>query len=166
MVSFFERVRHGRAVDFKSVAGYSNEELSKIERLYDINITGDFRAFMLEMGRCSGGLIGDDPIILYRPTWSVRTQILVQVNFFSDLQDANLYKLMKPKPFVFSIESETHYYFLFTGSSDANAVYHYDENSKLLTETGMGFADYMADAVQRYRANDHGVVCRGELIVI
>jgi hypothetical protein len=51
-----------------AIKGYSLEEIKKIESLYDIKIEGDFKEFMRIAGRCDGGLVGDDPIILYRHT--------------------------------------------------------------------------------------------------
>ena len=101
---FLEKVRQGRAVDYSRVLGYEEVEIGKIERLYNIDVRGDFRDFMMEIGRCSGGLVNDEAIILYRGTWDVRTQLLTQFTFFNDLQDAGLYSLIQPKPFLFSIE--------------------------------------------------------------
>ena len=67
-----------RQMESDSVIGYTENELKKIERLYDITIQGQLRELMLLAGRCDGGLIGDDPIILYRSAWDVRTQIFFQ----------------------------------------------------------------------------------------
>jgi hypothetical protein len=35
------------------IRGYSGEEIIKIERLFDIKITGDMKLFFQIMGRCS-----------------------------------------------------------------------------------------------------------------
>lgn len=153
-------------VDPLQVIGYSESELATIEKLYDIQICGDFRNFMLEMGRCSGGLIGDDPIVLYRPLWSVRTQILFQCGFYQSLSDSKIYGLIPQKPFVFSREHETQYYFLLTGSDSPGLVYHYDENHQTVRSTGLSFMEYMQDAVTRYAGYGYDVICRGELLVI
>ena len=49
----------------RKAIGYSEEEITKIEKLYDIEVKGDFREFLKYAGRCDGDLLGDDPIILF-----------------------------------------------------------------------------------------------------
>lgn len=51
--------------------GYSERELDKISRLYDIRIEGQLKLFLSGMGKCDGGLIGDSQVQLYRTSWMV-----------------------------------------------------------------------------------------------
>jgi len=120
---------------------------------------------MLEMGRCSG-IFGDDPIILHRGLWSVRTQVLFQCGFYEILADAGLYEYIPAKPFAFSRESETQYYFLLTESEHPDAVFHFDENTQKVESTGFGFFDYMLDVLRRYSNTGREVLCKGELIAL
>ncbi|ATQ79006.1 hypothetical protein CR152_19990 [Massilia violaceinigra] len=143
------------------MVGYHEFELRRIERLYGINIGGDFSEFLLKAGRCDGGVIGDDPLIIYRPTWSVRTHLLFQVNFFNGLQEIGAFEFIN-KPFVFSLEAETQYYFLQTRNPDDMQVYHYDENAESVQGTGLTLENYLIDILQRYPIG--GVVCKGELL--
>ena len=163
-IGFLEKIRQGRAVDYSRTLGYSAVELDKIEHLYNITITGDFRDFMLEIGRCSGGLVSDESIILYRNAWDIRTQLFTQFIFLNDLQDAGLYNLLQPQPFLFSIEWETRYYFLFTGGSNPDSVFCYDENTKKLTETGLTFLEYIHALVRANNLEKSDVICQGELV--
>lgn len=142
--------------------GYSDEEIRKIERLYDINITGDLNDFLLQMGRSDGGLIGDDPIILYRSAWDVRTQILVQVRFFDEMQDSGNFEHLKGKPFVFSIENETQYFYLRTASDSPQVVYHFDENNGTSSKTEYTLASYFKQLAAS--SNPSKALCKGELI--
>jgi SMI1-KNR4 cell-wall len=162
---YASRPSHAWPVDRSQVAGYSEEELTKIEKLYDIKIKGDFRQFMRVMGRCSGGLLGDDPIVLYRSLWSVRAQILFQVRFISDMQDASAFEYLS-KPFVFSWESETQYFFMITDSDTPDRVYHYDENNQTVRKTETNFTEYLLDVIQRYAGQGRNAVCRGELLTL
>ncbi len=148
------------------VLGYSSEDLKKIESLYGIQVSGDFKAFLLKAGRCDGGLFGDNPIILYRETWNARTHILFQYTFFSDLQDIGAWEFLK-KPFVFSVESETQYYFLITGINDG-LVYHYDENTENVSCTNKVLSEYLMDVIQRYCKLEliNEEICRGDLLNI
>ena len=152
------------------VIGYTEYELKKIEALYHVTIQGQFREFMLLAGRCDGGLIGDDPIILYRPAWSVRAQIQFQISFFGSLQDAGAYDYMGEyaKLFCFSWEYETQYYYLITDHND-NLVYHYDENNETVKCTNLTFYEYLDNVYKRYVEEDSNrkqIICKGELLEI
>jgi len=160
---FFDKLHAMMPSASVGAIGYREGELRKIERLYDISIAGDFAQFMLRAGRCDGGALGDDPIILYRPAWNVRTQILFQVNFFTSLQEIGAFYFLK-KPFVFSREAETQYYFLQTSRVGDESVYHYDENNEQVRNTGKTFAEYLTDLLDYYPLG--GVVCKGDLLDI
>lgn len=105
-------------------------------------------------------MIGDDPLIIYRSTWSVRSQILFQLEFFNSLQEIGAWDFLE-KPFVFSLESETQYYFLQTGNVD-DTVFHYDENERRVTSTGKRFGEYLVGLLKTYPLG--GPVCIGELL--
>lgn len=174
MTRFIEKIATEGLYDPKQVLGYSETELLQIERLYEVRFEGDLRQFMLEMGRSDGGLLGDDPIILYRESWSVRTQLLTQVELREELSSLELkdelvqqgLKELGPseKEFLFSIEAETQYYFLKTATG-SDQVFHYDENHETVKETGLSFLEYMKQLVKEYSPQDY-TICRGELIVI
>lgn len=149
------------------VLGYRDDEIKKIESLYGIVIDGEFREFMQIAGRCDGGLVGDDPLIVYRNQWNARTHILFQMTFFNDLQDLGAWGYLN-KPFVFSLESETQYYYLRTGVGDG-LVYHYDENQEIVKCTDKTFSEYMLDVVCKYKSIDQStknIVCCGDLLNI
>jgi hypothetical protein len=159
---FFDQVNKIFPSAIRDMKGYSESELRKIEKLYDINIYGEFEEFMLQAGRSDGGVIGDDPLIIYRPTWSVRGQILFQINFFSDLQDIGAWDYLE-KPFVFALENENQYYFLQTGSADP-MVFHYDANSEIVRRTEATFSEYLVDVLKRYPLGR--ALCQGELLIV
>ena len=148
------------------IIGYGAHELRKIEALYNINIQGQFREFMLLAGRCSGGLVGDEPIILYRPAWNVRTQILFQVKLLDYLLNARAYDYVgkSAKTFCFSWENESRYYYLITEHDD-NLVYCYDENEESVECTGLTLFEYL-DLMYEEESQRGHVICRGELLEI
>ncbi len=162
MQLFFDKVDQVSPAARAQMVGYSPDELGKIERLYGIGISGQFRQFLLRAGRCDGGVIGDDPLIIYRPAWSVRAQILFQVNFFTALQDIGAYDFLN-SPFAFSREAETQYYYLQTAKQD-DRVYHYDENTGTVVATGMNLQEYLIGVLARYPVE--GPLCKGDLLSI
>ena len=136
----------------RKAIGYSEEEITKIEKLYDIEVKGDFREFLKYAGRCDGDLLGDDPVILYRQTWDIESYL--RMNYFGfiddeDFEEKVFYDELKRKPFIFSIEMETYYFYIRTADDDLK-VYCFDENEEMLKDTGMDFNEYMVDLVERY----------------
>ena len=136
----------------RKAIGYSEEEITKIEKLYDIEAKGDFREFLKYAGRCGGGLLEDYTIILYRELWNI--QSFLRKNYFGfiddeDFEEKVFYDELKRKPFIFSIEMETYYFYIRTADDDLK-VYCFDENEEKIKDTGMDFNEYMVDLVERY----------------
>lgn len=154
----------------RKAIGYSEEEITKIEKLYDIEAKGDFREFLKYAGRCDGDLLGDDPIILYRQTWDMGSYL--RKNYFGfiddeDFEEKVFYDELKKKPFIFSIEMENYYFYIRTADDDLK-VYCFDENEEKIKDTGMNFNEYMVDLVETYNSElkptlDFSTV--GELLV-
>ncbi len=160
---FFQRVRTEFPQAEPLMRGYDQAELRKLEELYDIVIDGELASFLVKAGRSDGGVIGDDPVVLYRSAWSVRAHILFQLGLIESLQDAGAWVHVK-KPFVVSLESETQYYFLRTGATDGSRVFRFDGNVGSVSDTGMSLAGYLLDVMNRYELA--GVVCAGEMLRI
>ena len=133
----------------RKAIGYSEEEITKIEKLYDIEAKGDFREFLKYAGRCDGDLLGDDPVILYRQTWNMKIYLRMNYSYFIDENFKILHEEIKKKPFIFSIEMENYYFYIRTADDDLK-VYCFDENEEMLKDTGMDFNEYMVDLVERY----------------
>ena len=133
----------------RKAIGYSEEEITKIEKLYDIEAKGDFREFLKYAGRCDGDLLGDDPIILYRQTWDMKIYLRMNYSYFIDENFKILHEEIKKKPFIFSIEMENYYFYIRTVDEDLK-VYCFDENEEKIKDTGMDFNEYMVDLVERY----------------
>ena len=133
----------------RKAIGYSEEEITKIEKLYDIEVKGDFREFLKYAGRCDGDLLGDDPIILYRQTWNIQSYLRKNYFNFIDEDYTVLHGDLQKKPFIFSIEMETYYFYIRTADDDLK-IYCFDENDEILKDTGMNFNEYMVDLVERY----------------
>jgi len=106
--------------------------------------------------------MGDDSLIIYRKSWSVRSQLLFQINFFNDLQEIGAWDFLN-KPFVFSVENESKYYFIQTSFNDE--VYCYDENLEQVIDTGMRFCEYLINLMKKNEPGGFNI-SQGELIRI
>lgn len=144
--------------------GYSVGDLEKIERFYNIDIEGQLKSFLSEMGRTDGGAIGDSLIQLYRPTWSARTHLIFQLNFFTQLQELGFYSFLN-KPFVFSFVAETQYYFVQTSLGQQEVVYHYDSNEDTVVMTNFDIFGFLAK-LKESNSRSAKVNCVGDLLAI
>ena len=165
-MSFLKKIYSGELQDPTRVIGYSEDEIAQIERLYEINIRGDFRDCMLEMGRCSGGLFGDDSIVLYRDRLdcSVKNHILAQDYAFDTIGVAIKKDLSKLKPFYFARISETQTFYILTADDQEDVVYHYNENCETVKSTHKSFLEFMKEQAEYYGPRQSGYICQGELI--
>jgi hypothetical protein len=144
--------------------GYSDTELVKIEKLYDVVVDGQFKVFLTEMGKSDGGVIGDYDILLYRSRLSLRSHILFQASFFTSMQEIGAYDYLHNKPFVFARLSETYYYFLQTSNRD-DLVYLYDENEDTVSATGETLFEFLIKLAISYKGRPR-ILTQGNLIEI
>ncbi len=180
-MKFIDKIAQGFSYDESKVVGYSEEELKKIEDFYLIKIAGDLRDFMLEMGRCSGGLIRTGNLNFYDKHATIRNHLLLQEFVKDELGKIKEHEYLGGI-FVFAMEDEdTIYYFLRTKaesyiktyvgektlSNDPNIVYCYDENEEKVCDTGLTFIEYLKKEVlltqKEYKESE---IWQGELIVI
>lgn len=51
------------------IQGYTQQEINQIAEIYNLDIHGQFQEFLLQMGRCSGGLLWGT-VSMYRYSWN------------------------------------------------------------------------------------------------
>jgi hypothetical protein len=158
---FFQRVHEVAPQCEVLMRGYSEAEISVIQEIYGIEIVGDFRTYLMKAGKSDGGLIGDDPIVLYREYWPPWSQVNFQSEFVSYMEEAGHSDYLK-KPFVFSWESESHYFFLQTAVDGDQIVYCYNTHDDSVEDTRELFWEYMVRCLDRFPPSD--IVCTGDLI--
>ena len=148
------------------VVGYETWEIPKIERLYDIEVKGSLKEFLLAIGRCSGGAISSEYIFLYQE-YTVRTYLGLDFSLIDDLQNLGHFDLVGLKPFLFAIEAENYYMFLLTKEEGEQFVYCFDENEDKVTKTRQTLSDYISYEVKRaLEFYGQGIVCHGDLLKI
>lgn len=147
LIAYLHAVYPDLEIDISKIKGYTGDEIQKIERLYDIKVTGQLRDFLMCMGRCSGGFFGDDPLMFYREIKNVRSHVLSQLTLRDDLCSLQYWELVAKKPFLITFENQTQYYFLLTESDNPDLVYHYDENEDTVEATHWTFYEYLRNLV-------------------
>jgi len=134
------------------IKGYNDEEITKIERLFDIKITGEMKLFFQTIGRCSGGLISDSGFVIYRKN-TLRVNVLGAHDFVNDLKIIKRFDLIRKKPFSLACENETQDYFCLTDDDGKYQVYRFDENEEEVFETDYTFGTYMIKASEEGKRN-------------
>lgn len=168
-ICYFHSVYPELFINCNKIKGYSIDEIKKIEKLYDVEIKGQLYDFLISLGRCSGGLFSDNALIFYRENMGVRSHIFFQYSFCEELFNLQYYDFLKEKPFVFSFENETQYFFTLTKNDNNDLVYHYDENQETVISTGLNFNEHLRNLVNtdtRMFIKDITDDLVGELIVI
>ncbi|WP_431477183.1 hypothetical protein [Massilia eburnea] len=143
--------------------GYGETELAQISRLYDVEITGDFRLFLMEAGRTSGCALGEGAFgleLLFFPYCSsdVRFQVLGQYHLREDLLNlafaemkaqeqydiskTKMNEFVESKPFFLSCENQTQYFFVPTADG-GDVVHRFDENSGNVIRSEFRLQDYL-----------------------
>lgn len=137
--------------DRSQIQGYSEVELLEISKNFNWSIHGDFRRFLLEMGRNSGGLLWDFNIDLYEPSstpnWYRQVQAIwadegVEGHYMNSKGSQNP---IKRQMLVLARVAETYRYLLFT---DNNSVWWYDENESSVEITYDTFMEYLIFCVK------------------
>ena len=133
----------------KKSIGYNEDEIIKIEKLYNIEIKSDFREFLKIAGRSSGGLLEDNIISIYTEPRLGTCYVVGEYFTFHDEDEIELYNERYNKPFSFGYINERHNYFMRTIDEDL-MVYHYDDEISKLECTNMNFNQFMLKLVQDY----------------
>ena len=145
--NFFKIVKKYLSLNNRENIGYNDKEIEKIERLYNIEIKGDFRTFMKFCGKYDGGLFGNDPVILYEDDVSYQLELQSRLKFY--LTDIEYYDLHKSKIFLISVEMESNYFFIKTRDDDLR-IYEYSEGINEVLELNIDFNEYMLTLVKDY----------------
>ena len=130
--------------------GYSDEELERIEKIYDIHVCSQLADFLRIMGKSCRGLIGDDGIQLYRSSWPAATQLDFQQEFRNDMTKAGFGKYLN-KPFVIAWLSENQYFFVQTASDQPDLIYHYNEVEKTAKKTRWDLFGFLESLIEDYK---------------
>lgn len=152
--------------------GYSETELNKIEKLYDVYIRCELRDFMLLAGRSAGHMLGDDFSLMYSPAMSVRDHLLYQEGRRKIIsEDMGCSHLVVEKPFFFAEKMQAYLFFVKTNPLsvlDENKVFCLNENFDHITEEQLPFSEFILREIYARRLSPpkRDVICVGEMVEI
>ena len=149
--NFIEILKKYLEKNGRKAIGYSEEEIKKIEKLYDIEVKGDFKEFLRIAGRSDGGLIGG--IVFNYDSNGAKNQLRRQRFLKGILVGENEYNsFIGSKPFLIGIELETNYFYLKTDENDLK-MYQYSEGIDVEKKLKINFNEYLVGLVERYNPN-------------
>ncbi|WP_375038299.1 SMI1/KNR4 family protein [Acinetobacter sp. RW6] len=130
----------------EKVNGYSEKEISEIEKLNNISIHGQLKEFLTTMGKCSGGLFIGDSFYVYRYYRCAGFNLERQKNLMSDkelainyLENGEEISLVEKQYFEICGENEHMNIFFMYTKDDNDYVYEWDENSNIVKRFGTLF---------------------------
>ncbi len=183
MKRFIDEIAQGRRYDTSKLEGYTEEEVGKMEELLHLEFPEDFRCFLLQIGRCDGGLVGEDALNMYKPGMGIGgflsgqwylLEITLQgngesTNIKTTKKIGNFYQLSTRGVFTFFSNENDCTYFFTTKKEDIGNVYMHNENDDSITDLEMSFTDYMKDCVRRFGTRNpfaELTITRGDMLRI
>ena len=128
------------------IQGYTEDEIKQIEQKYNLPIHGQFKEFLMTMGKCSGGLLLVDEIYIYSNSYTdhyldeylreVMQNNLDYQDFMKSIDNVNL---SEKRFFIFAgINEHIIKYFMFAADNN-DIVYEWDTNEDTVREFGTLF---------------------------
>ncbi len=130
----------------KLIQGYTQDEIKQIEQKYHLPIHGQFKEFLMTMGKCSGGILLGGEIYVYRETKKhhhFSDKVAQEIQNDPDCQEfikniGNI-NLSDKKFFIFAgINENTIKYFMFA-TDDNDIIYEWDTDEDTVREFGTLF---------------------------
>jgi len=130
------------------IRGYTEEEVDQIAEIYNLDIHGQFREFLLQMGRCSGGLLWGHTVSMYCHTWRIEDYKFQQEKIMEDeLSDPTkgMIDAIQNKFFSLTMENEGCYFaYLVTARQDDNVwAFDYGKTDHDFTDVGCTLLEYL-----------------------
>ncbi|WP_335976586.1 SMI1/KNR4 family protein [Acinetobacter calcoaceticus] len=130
----------------EKVQGYTEQEVELIAKNLNLDIHGQFREFLLQMGRCSGGLLWSDEFYMYDYRCKKDFFINYQKNVKEDDYIIDNHGKLDPlgmKIFYLSRENETYFNYLFTAENDDFIWSLHDVDDSVLEKTNITLLEYL-----------------------
>lgn len=131
----------------EKIKGYTEEEVNLIAHNYNLDIHGQFREFLLQMGKCSGGLLWGNEFYIYDVRKNSATFMNYQHSEKADLGYVltNQGKIdpVEKKMFFLTCEYETYFYYLFTADQDDYVWMLHDIEDGLIVKTNETLLEHL-----------------------
>ncbi|PJF02346.1 SMI1/KNR4 family protein, partial [Acinetobacter seifertii] len=131
----------------EKVQGYTEQEVELIAKNLNLDIHGQFREFLFQMGRCSGGLLWGSNFPMYSSSWSIKDFELFQINEKADEDYMSCPGAKDPiEEKIFYLHSEndlTLFYYLFTNQKDDYIWGYYEDEDRKFEKTKSTLLDQL-----------------------
>lgn len=136
-------------MNLDAIEGFTNKEIDLYTESLNIEAHRDFRIWLQTFGKCSGGLFIDDFYLFYKygnrskdTTFSVHIDI--NLGWQQEIVDEGFIteKELDGKPYFFSQQNETSYYFIYTTDPEL-WVWHYCDGDDTFECTNLSFIEYL-----------------------
>ncbi len=130
------RPKHNDFTRPELIQGYNETEIQEIEQRYNLSVQGQFREFLMTMGKCSGGVLLGQNLTIFNPNYQPTSQSFGIENqqywyehedLFNFFQKENINPIQEQLLYLDNRNEHISFYFLFTNRNE-NIVYEYDSN--------------------------------------
>jgi hypothetical protein len=143
MQDYFDFINSLPLENRRHVKGYSLDEIYIIEQIYDINVDGELKEFLLFSGRCDGWLRAD-ALYLYadKPLrWHLEFQFSNRFGVY------DISGILRSDKILFISSFDCYDYFFIKTKSNDRQIYHWDpENTNSITPFNKSLSDYLLAA--------------------
>ena len=128
------------------IQGYTEDEIRQIEQKYNFPVHGQFKEFLMIMGKCSGGLLFGDDVYLYRDA--------IDTYYFSNISNMEIQEdpdcqefikkmgninLVEKKYFVLAGINEHRFQYFMLLENKNDIIYEWDTDTDEVKEFGTLF---------------------------
>lgn len=144
--------KHNDFTQPELIKGYNESEIHEIEQRYNLSIHGQFREFLMSMGKCSGGVLLGTNITIFNKNYQPNSRCfgLDNQQEWKEHEELKLFfqenniDPIRDKLFYFDNRNEyISFYFLFT-QNKSDTIYEYNSNLNTIQLTKYGnLLDYL-----------------------
>lgn len=157
-------------VSLNDISGLTNAEIDIYTRKLNIEAHGDFRTWLQTFGRCSGGLFIDDFYLFYKygnssQETTLSVHIDINLGWQQEIVDEGFVTAEKldDKPYFFSQQNETSYYFIYTNDPEL-LVWHYCDGDDTFECTNLSFIEYLKHYLSQIKCKNGTWINKDKLI--
>lgn len=128
------------------IQGYTEDEIRQIEQKYNFPIHGQFKEFLMTMGKCSGGLLLGDDVYIYSNT--IDTYYFLNISNMEIQEDPDCQEFIKnmgninlveKKYFVLAGINEHRFQYFMLLENHNDIIYEWDTDTDEVKEFGTLF---------------------------
>ena len=140
---FYDLISESPIFNQEMAIGYSDSEIQKISRLYDISISEMLYEYFHDIGRCNSTTHDGYIHLKTYATRSVYNNIASHIDFQNDMTSSNFEYFASQNIFYFASEGDGYEMFLATSSNSPDQLLCWNRNDNQIYDSDMTIYDFI-----------------------